>query len=223
MKRDHVLIANFNGNSNVGLYGYASDKYCLLGREIPEKFYKKIEEVLDVKIIPATIAGTSLLGVFLNGNNKILLVPSIVFPQELAVLDKNKIKYKIIDTKFTCLGNNLIVTDKACIASDDYGQRELKQFEDALGFNVIKAKIANHSTLGSLTAYNKRGILCHHDISESEAKLLTKTLKMEVSTGTVNMGSPFIGSGILCNSKGMIIGELSGGPEIINADQVLFK
>lgn len=223
MKREHALIAGFNSNPNVGLYGFATDKYCLLGREVPEKFYSKIEEVLNVKVIPMTIAGTSLLGVFLNGNNKVLLVPGIVFPQELEILDRYKIKYKIIETKYTCLGNNMILTDKTGIISNDYGQKELKQLQDALGFDLVSAKIANHNTLGSLAVHNKNGILCHHDILESEAKLLKKILKLEVNTGTVNMGSPFVGSGILCNSKGMVIGELSGGPEIVNADQALFK
>jgi len=223
MKRNHALITNFNSNPNVGLYGYATDKYCLIGREVPEKLHKQIAEALNVKLIPMTIAGTSLLGVFLNGNNKVLLVPSIVFPQELQLLDKHKIKYKVIDTKFTCLGNNMIITDKAGIISNDYGIRDVKQVSDALGFDVIAAKIASHNTLGSLAVHNKNGMLCHHDILESEAKLLKKILKVEINTGTVNMGNPFIGSGILCNSKGMIIGESSGGPEIVNADQALFK
>lgn len=223
MKREHVLIANFNNNPNVGLYGYATDKYCLIGREVPETLHKKIAEVLSVKTISMTIAGTSLLGVFLNGNNKILLVPSIVFPQELELLKKHKIKYKVIDTKYTCLGNNMIITDNAGIISKDYGVRESRQISEALGFDVIIAKIANHNTLGSLAVHNKNGILCHHDILESEAKLLKKVLKVEINTGTVNMGNPFVGSGILCNSKGMIIGDASGGPEILNADQALFK
>jgi translation initiation factor 6 len=223
MKRDHALITNFNSNPNVGLYGYANDKYCLIGREVPEKLHKQMAEVLNVKLIPMTIAGTSLLGVFLNGNNKILLVPSIAFPQELQLLDKHKIKYKVIDSKYTCLGNNMIITDKAGIISNEYGIRETKQLSDALGFDVITAKIANHNTLGSLAVHNKNGMLCHHDILESEAKLLKKVLKVEINTGTVNMGNPFVGSGILCNSKGMVIGEASGGPEIVNADQALFK
>jgi translation initiation factor 6 len=223
MKRNHAFITNFNSNPNVGLYGYATDKYCLIGREVPEKLHKEISEALNVKLIPMTIAGTSLLGVFLNGNNKMLLVPSIVFPQELELLDKHKIKYTVINSKYTCLGNNMIITDKVGIISTDYGVKESKQLFDALGFKVIQAKIASHNTLGSLAVHNNNGMLCHHDILESEAKLLKKALKIEINTGTVNMGNPFVGSGILCNSKGMIIGDASGGPEIVNADQALFK
>ncbi|GIU69663.1 MAG: translation initiation factor 6 [Candidatus Woesearchaeota archaeon] len=223
MKREHVLITSFNGNPNVGLYGYANDKYCLIGTEVPDKIYKKIEEILAVKVIPITIAGTSLIGVFVNGNSKKLLVPNIIFPHEIAILEKNKIPFAIIDTKYTCLGNNMIITEKSGIVSNDYGVKDIKQINQALGFEVVKAKIASHNTLGSLAVHTKKSILCHHDISEEEAKTLQKILNLEVHTGTVNMGSPFIGAGILCNSKGMIIGEMSGGPEIINADQVLFK
>jgi len=220
-KRKHVLVTNFNSNPNVGLYIYANDKYCLFGNDVPEKLLKEIEEVLDVPLIPMSVAGTSLLGVFLSGNKNCLLIPKIAFSTELAVLDKHKIKYKVIDTKLTCLGNNIICNDKGCVVSDDYGERELKMFKDSLKVNVVRAKIAELSTLGSLAVHTKKGLLCHHEILEHEAELLKKVLKVEIFTGTVNMGVPFIGSGIVCNNKGFIIGDASGGPEIVNADEAL--
>ncbi|MEM4637844.1 MAG: translation initiation factor IF-6 [Candidatus Woesearchaeota archaeon] len=223
MKREHILITNFNGNPNVGLYGFANDKYCLIGREVPEKLYKKIEEILDVKVIPITIAGTSLIGVFLNGNNKTLLVPNIIFENEIEILRKNKIKYNIMNTKYTCLGNNMVINDNGAIISPDYGSREINQINDSLGVNMISSKIANHKTVGSLIAHNKKGLLCHNDLNENDAKTLKKILRLKITTGTINMGNPFIRSGILCNSKGMIIGDFSGGPEIMNAEEALFK
>ncbi|MGV8141540.1 MAG: translation initiation factor IF-6 [Candidatus Woesearchaeota archaeon] len=221
VKRRHVFVTNFNSNPNIGLYGFATDKYCLIGTEVPEDVAKEMGEVLDVPVIRMNIAGTSILGVFLNGNNNCLLVPKIAFPNELEILDKNKIKYKLIDTKLTCLGNNIICNDNGCVISSEYGERELKAFKDALKINVVKAKIAGLSTLGSLAVHTKKGLLCHHEVLEHEAELLKKILKVEIFTGTVNMGVPFIGSGILCNNKGFIIGDASGGPEIVNADEAL--
>ena len=73
----HVLIANVQGNPNVGLYGYANDQYCLLGTEVPSKTAKKIEKVLKVPTHRISMCGTSLVGVFVTGNNKCLLVPEI--------------------------------------------------------------------------------------------------------------------------------------------------
>jgi translation initiation factor 6 len=168
-----------------------------------------------------TIAGTSLIGIFASGNKNCLLVPKIIFPQELEILDKHKIKYAVIDTKHTCLGNNIICNDKGCIVSNDYGERELKAFRTTLKVDVVKSRIAGLNTLGSLAVHTKKGILCHHDILEQEAELIKKILKVEVFTGTVNMGVPFIGSGVLCNNHGFIIGDASGGPEISNVDSSL--
>jgi translation initiation factor 6 len=220
-KRRHVIVTNFNSNPNVGLYMYATDKYCLVGSDVPEELDADISEVLDVPIIRLNIAGTSLLGVFLSGNKNCLLVPGIILDNERAILDKHKIKYKIVDTKLTCLGNNIICNDKGCVVSSEYGEKEIKLFKDALKVEVVKAKIAQLHTLGSLAVHTKKGILCHHEILEEEAELLNKILKVEIFTGTVNMGVPFIGSGILCNNKGFIIGDASGGPEIVNADEAL--
>jgi translation initiation factor 6 len=220
-KRRHVLVTNLNSNPNVGLYGYATDKYCLLGTEVPDDIAEEISEVLDVPVIRMNIAGTSLLGVFLNGNNKCLLVPKIAFQNELDILDKNKIKYKLIETKFTCLGNNIICNDKGCLVSNEYGEKEIKAIKDALKIDVVKTEIAELNTLGSLAVHTKKGLLCHHEILEHEAELIKKILKVEIFTGTVNMGVPFIGSGIICNNKGFVIGDASGGPEIVNADEAL--
>jgi len=220
-RRERILVTNFNGNPNVGLYGFANDKYCLLGREVPESLHMKINEILGVKLIPLTIAGTSLLGVFLSGNNKCLLVPAIAFENELDILRQNKIKFKLIDTKLTCLGNNIICNDTGCIINGDYPDKDIAQVRDALKLEPAKVKIAGLSTLGSLAVHTKKGMLCHHEILEHEAGIVEKSLKLRIGTGTVNMGVPFIGSGILCNNKGFIIGDASGGPEIVNADTVL--
>ena len=35
------------------------------------------------------------------------------------------------------------------------------------------------------------------------------------------MGSPYVSSGILTNKNGFVIGSMSGGPEIDNADKAL--
>ena len=46
-------------------------------------------------------------------------------------------------------------------------------------------------------------------------------MNVKVAKGSVNFGSPFISSGLICNKNGFIIGDISGGPEIQNADEAL--
>lgn len=217
----HVLKTDFNGNVNVGLYVFATDKYALIGPEVPKKVASEIEKTLKVKTHTVTVAGTSLLGVFAAGNSKCLLLPKILFESELEAFDKLKIKYKIIDTKLTALGNNIVSNEKGCLINPDFGKKAEEQIKEALKIPVKKAKIADLSIVGALVVHNKKGCLIHRDAEDFEVEMIEKTLGVEAMIGTVNFGSPYVSSGITVNSKGFIIGSLSKGPEIQNADMAL--
>ena len=217
----HVIKTDFNGNTNVGLYAYATDSYCLVGPEVPSELIKKIEEVLDVPVHVLTIAGTSLLGVFLSGNSKIMLVPSITFESELEIIEKLEIPYQIIDTKLTALGNNIVCNDKGCLLNEDFEEIAQKQIGEALGLTPKKSKLAGLEIIGSLCVHNNKGALVHRDSKDFELEIIEAALGVPATIGTVNFGSPYIKSGVIVNSNGFIIGSLSGGPEIQNADIAL--
>ncbi len=217
----HVITANYNQNPNIGLFCYVNDKYCLVPKLFPKKLKKKFEEVLKVPIYEMSAAGTSLLGVFFSGNNNILLVPEIMFDSELKELEKFKIKYRIIKSELTALGNNLLTNDNVCIANPDYSDDVLKEIETALKTKVKQGKISGLNIVGSLAKLNKNGCLASPDIKTFEKKFLEDNLKIKITTGTVNFGSPYISSGLICNFNGFIIGDMSGGPEIQNADIAL--
>jgi translation initiation factor 6 len=217
----HVLVTNFNGNPNLGLYGLATDKYLLIGHDTPKKLDKELKKVFKVPIHRISIAGTSLIGVFLTANKHALLIPSITFDHEKAKLDKLKIKYKTIKTKHTCLGNNILTTDKVAIINPEFPEAESKEISKLLKVKTKKMRFDEIVTPGSIGILKKDRGLFHRDLEEKDIKTIEKTLSIEVETGTVNMGNPYIKSGIINNKHGFIIGDSSGGPEIINADKSL--
>jgi translation initiation factor 6 (eIF-6) len=51
--------------------------------------------------------------------------------------------------------------------------------------------------------------------------MVASTLKVPTRRGTINMGSGFVKGGIAANKNGMVVGDASGGPEIVNAEQAL--
>lgn len=214
----HLLKTDFNGNFNVGLYIYATDEYCLIGHDVPQELVKDIQETLKVPIHKITIAGTGLLGVFLAGNKNCLLIPKIAFSEEIEEIKKLKINYKIIDTKLTALGNNILCNDNGCIINPDFGKTEETEIKEALKVPVKRGKIAGLVIVGALAAMNKKGCLLHRDAEDFEIQFIEDTLNIKVTTGTINFGSPYIKSGIVVNSNGFIVGSISGGPEIQNAD-----
>lgn len=217
----HVLITEFNGNPNIGLYGFCNDHYCLLGREIPENRIKEIEQVLKVPCHKITIAGTSLIGIFLTGNNKKLLVPSIAFDSEIHRLKELKIDFDIINTKTTCLGNNILMNDNGAIINPDFKEREKAQIEKALKCDVDVFENKFFKTPGSLAVLNNNGMYVSSMLTENEIDFFEKILKIRAEKGTINLGNSYIKSGILTNKNGFVIGNISGGPEIVDAERAL--
>jgi translation initiation factor 6 len=217
----HVLKTDFNGNPNVGLYGFATDSYCLLSTDVDKRTVAKVEKALKVPVHQLNICGTSLVGVFLVGNSNCLLVPSIAFDSELKKLDHFKIKYKVLKSDHTALGNNILCNDFGCLVSSDFSVDEKKHIESALGVPVHSGKIADLDTVGSGGVLSSKGGMLHRDASNQEVLFIESLLKVKCNTGTVNMANPFVRSGVIANSHGFVIGRSSGSPELMHIDEVL--
>ena len=214
----HVDLIDFNGNSNIGLFAYCTDEYCLVGREVTSKNIEVLEKVLKVPVHKINIARSGLIGVFLTGNKNKLLVPNIANPNELKKLEELKIDFEIIDTKHTALGNNILCNDDGAIINPDIEGKAIKQIEKALDVPVTLGKIADLDIVGALCAHNKIKGLVHRDAKDKELRLIEKMLKINVDIGTLNFGSPYINSSTIVNDKGFLVGKSTTGPEIQNAD-----
>jgi len=217
----HVLITDINGNPNVGLYGFANDHFCLLGEEVPETTAKQIGQVLGVPVHPISLCGTSLIGVFCAGNNHGIVIPDIVFADEKRRLEKLGIPFTVIKTRHTALGNNLLCNDQGCLASNELSADAKKSIRQALDVPLKPGSIATLDIVGSCAAVNAGYCLVNKHMTPEEQAYIEELLGVVCTTGTLNMGSPFIRSGIICNKNGFVTGNASGGPEITNADQAL--
>jgi len=217
----HLLQTSFHQDSNVGLHGFANDKFCLLAVHTQHEYAAKVEKVLNVPVHLLNICGTSLIGAFVAGNNKCILLPHIIFDSELHKLDQLCIPYHILKTDYTALGNNMIANDHACLISPDLApcQGEIKE---ALQIEHIKVMgIDDVSVIGSLLALNSKGCLLSAFATEEDAQFVEKFFGVPVTRGTVNLGSPYIHSGVLVNSHGLVIGGRTGGPEAVAIDEAL--
>ena len=221
----HVIKANVNGNPNIGLYGFATDKFCFLGNEVSELVVKEIEEVLNVPIFQLNLAGTSLIGVFMTGNEENILIPDIAFDSEIEnlknITNKLGVNLHIINTKLTALGNNIACNLKGCMINPEFSEDVKQQVAEALNLPVKEGKIAGLPTVGSLLVMNKKGCAIHRDAEDFEINFVKSIFNVETETGTVNMGNPFLSSGILANTNGFVVGNASGGPEITYLDETL--
>jgi len=216
-----AMKMDVNGDPNIGLYGIATDKFCLLGKVVPKKHIKKIEQTLGVPVYQIKLYGTDLIGIFAVGNSKCVLIPDIMFDSELEELKKLPIKFVTINTEKTALNNNIVCNDEIAIVSKDYTKDEVKQIKQALGVKVIQTNIAGTNLPGSCTTMTNKGAICNPNASDHEVKKIEKEFGKEIGLGTINLGNNFVSSGLIANSNGFIVGELTSGHEIMRIDESL--
>ena len=217
----HIKKININGNPNIGLYGFCTDEYCLVGKEVTADIVKKIKEVLKVPVHKITISGTSLIGVLVNGNSNKLLVPNITRDEELAVLKKLKIDYEFIDTKLTAFGNNILCNDHGAIVNPDFSAVVKKKIRQALNVKLHPGTIADIEVVGSCIAFNSETAVIHAGATQEDIDEIESLLRVKCEKATANFGSPYLRSAILSNSNGFLIGDASTGIEIATIDEGL--
>lgn len=207
---------NYEGNTTVGLYGVATNSYAVVAPEFTKKDLFEVETVVE-----SYIAQTRLVGMFTAGNSNCLLLPENVGSREKKAIEEAGINTEVIEAQGNALGNLVLANDKGAIISPKLEDHR-EQIADALEVEVEVMKIAGIPNPGVCGRANSRGVLLHRAANEEDAEKAKEALEVEnVDIGTVNMGSPFIGSGLICNDNLMLTGEDTTGPEIGRIDTTL--
>lgn len=213
---------SFNADPNIGLYGFATEKYCLLGFEPSAKICERIRKVLGVKILFSSIAQTQFSGLFAAGNSNGLIVSKLAEKHELAELKKHFENILVLKSDFTCVGNLVLCNDKAAIISTHL-KKFSKEISETLDVPVEIGTVAGLEIVGSAACATNIGCLCHPAATESEMKKIESLMKVKVDVGTTSYGSPFVKAGLLVNSNGFISSEISSGPELGRVADVFAK
>jgi translation initiation factor 6 len=220
-----MLQLNFYGDPNLGLFAKASDEFCVSGNFLSENISKRIENILEVKVLPATIAGTDLIGVFSAVNSNGIVLPKILNDREIDKfkglkmdLDLNMV---VLKSKFTAVGNLILCNNKGAVISKVFTKKDKKDIENCLGVETEYCSVAGMANVGSCGVATNRGCLLHREATEKEMEKIGEILKVEVDIGTANFGSPFVGSCVIANSNGMVVSENTTGPELARLTEAL--
>ena len=120
-----------------------------------------------------------------------------------------------LSSRFTAVGNLVIANDMGALVSPIFKGEVDKQVQDVLGVPVISCTVAGYYQIGSMIVATDTGAAVHPKASEEEVAIIAETLKVETEPVTVNGGMPFLSSGLLANSKSVIAGSMTSGPELI--------
>jgi len=213
------------GNPNIGVYVFANDNIAITPPGLNEDEKKMIIETLNVELIETKIADTILVGVMIAGNNNGIILPRNTGDEEYTYL-KNILKHyglnvEILRSKNTALGNLVLVNDNAAIVGSELERSEVMRVRNALDVEVVQKDILYLTIPGSLAVATNNGGVIHPDVSDEELKGIEKILKIPFERATVNSGIPFIKTGLIANTYGALVGELTTGPEILRIQRGL--
>lgn len=214
-------LLDFNENPNLGVYCRANENVAFIQKGLSTKIKKKIIKALDVKIVELTIADSTIIGSLLAMNSKGAVVTDLVDRQSLTIIEEQGLNIYIIDEKINAAGNDILVNDYGALVHPDFRNKTIKKIEETLQVPVHKGIIANIDTVGMAAVATNKGLLCHPKTTTKEISFLNEIFNVEAMIGTVNHGVPLIGSGLVANTKGAIIGNLTTGIELGRIEEAL--
>jgi translation initiation factor 6 len=201
---------------NVGIFAKSNDKFVLLPFGYAETKLKKITEIMETEPIYVSIAGNRIIGPMVVLNNNGMILPSTASEDELIYLKRlTGLNVAKLDSKYTAVGNLISTNDKGAIISPLFKGEFDKYIGDILGVEVHTMSVAEFNQTGSTVVSTNSGAAVHPKATEQEVEVISSVLKVEAEPLTINGGIPYLSSGMIWNSKSLIVGTLTTGPELI--------
>lgn len=178
-------------------------------------FESQLQDVIP--IVHGTIAGTRIIGRMTAGNRRGLLVPTQTTDQELQHLRNSlpdTVKIQRVEERLSALGNVICCNDYVALVHPDIERETEELIADVLGVEVFRQTVAGNVLVGSYAAITNQGGLVHPSTSIQDQDELSSLLQIPIVAGSVNRGSPVIGSGMVVNDWLSVVGNDTTAPEL---------
>lgn len=195
------------GTFNIGVSAVANESLAFTSPDADDQFLSDLEEALGVKPYKTTVAGAHCVGSLIAMNSNGAAVSGLAEASELELIGK-QIPVMLLPDYMNAAGNNVLVNDSGAIVNPEVGDEIVKELERVLNVEVVKAAIAGCNTVGSVCSCTNNGCVCTTDATDDDMEIIKEVLRVkEVQRTTVNHGSKYVGSGIVSNSKGALVGD----------------
>ncbi|MEM0350278.1 MAG: translation initiation factor IF-6 [Archaeoglobaceae archaeon] len=215
-----MKLLAIRGSPLIGLYAKVSENFAILGVQ-DEKFEQALREVLGVEVVVTTISGSELVGAMVALNSRGAVVCDSITSKELEKL-KKVLEVKIVSTPMTCLGNNFIVNDFGGLAHPEVPENIVNEVSEFLDIEIAPGTLGGIKTVGMAAVVTNKGALVHPNANDWEMRKLKNLMKVEPLKGTANFGNDMVGSSVLANSKGFLVGKDTTGYELGIIEEALF-
>ncbi|MDG6219004.1 MAG: translation initiation factor IF-6 [Candidatus Thermoplasmatota archaeon] len=212
---------DFLENPNIGVFCKATDDFCIIRKGLPKKILNRVFSALQARLIELQLADANIVGSLLVCNSHGVVISNIVNEADILLLESNGFSVLPIDDTINAVGNDILINDSGGLIHPDIKDTTVKKIQDCLQVPLTKGLIAGLDTVGMAAVATNKGVLCHPVATDSEKNILESIFKVPVMIGTVNHGVPLIGSGLVANSHGAVVGSLTTGIEMGRIEEAL--
>jgi len=218
-----ITLMGIFGTASIGVYALTTEKLGLVPPQMSEGKVGRLEECLKVKTIRTTVGESVLLGALISANSSGIVLPHFVRDEEIRNIKSSlsSVNIAVMETRRTAYGNMVLANDHGAIVDPRLKEKDVAKISDALGVETVAGEIAGLPYVGSLAIATNKGVLTHPMIKDEEQRLLKDVLKAPVEVGTVNCGIPYVGTGLIGNSHGALVGFITTGPELFIIEHAL--
>jgi translation initiation factor 6 len=217
-----VLRTAFSGSSYIGVFARATDHCLLVRSDVDETRQEACGAELGVPAVSTTIGGSGTVGSLAVGNENGLLISGRATEREIGrIADATGQHVVELPGRINAAGNVVLANDTGAYVHPDLNREAVQAVKNALGVPVERGDIAGVHTVGTAGVATNRGVLCHPKTRDETLDRLEELLDVPADIGTINYGGPLVGSGLLANDAGYVVGESTTGPELGRIDAAL--
>ncbi|MFW9903409.1 MAG: translation initiation factor IF-6 [Candidatus Thorarchaeota archaeon] len=203
-------FVDFLGSIHIGVKMLCTEKLAFTPYNTPLYLQNLLNYTLKVEIIQVS---DNIIGSLAVGNSFGSVVSSVLSSEVL-----NKFRSTDLpifqSSEFFAFGNVVLANDYGGIISPVVPSTIQKAISDTLQIPLEARTIANSDLVGSLAFVTNYGGLITPLASEEEILEIKEILHLQqVGVGSVNKGSEFVASGMVGNTKGLLIGRETTGIE----------
>ena len=204
------------------MFARATPECLLVRHDVDDEQIDSMADELGVEPVATTVGGSDTVGSLAVGNENGVLVSNRVTNRETerieAAVDGPVVE---LPGKINAAGNVVLANDYGAYVHPDLTREAVQAVKDALDVPVLRGDLGGVNTVGTAAVANNTGVLCHPQASESELETLEDHLDVYADLGTINYGTPLLGSGLVANDESYLVGEDTTGPELGRIEDTL--
>jgi translation initiation factor 6 len=204
---------SFGGDSNIGVFARVFDDVAVVPLSSPGDFREALTGILGVEVVETTLQGSGIIGSLLAGNRHGFVVSGFADKTELEMLSGFR-ELCLLEHTMNAAGNIILANDSIALVHPDMPEQMAADIGEILKIPVHRITLAGIKTVGMAGVASSRGIMVHPRTTRNEIARLESLTTLPIGTGSVNMGSGLVGTGLVANSKGYVAGLETTGFEL---------